>query len=296
MIKLNAYAKVNLFLEIIGREPSGYHLVDTVMQSVSISDTLTMNLLSNDEGIVISSSNPSLPTDSTNICYKAAKSFFESTGVHSGVSIDIVKNIPSCAGMGGGSADGAAVIVGLNRLCGTNLSVEKLALIGAAVGADVPFCIYGGTAQMKKYGDVLEKKLPTRDMSFLVLKPQSGVSTPMAYKTLDMMFNFFDGYTKKDSEAVVSAIENNDINLIAYNLYNIFEQAMPICNTEVLEILKYFRNKNIRSLLSGSGSAVFAVFDNDADLMREFEKAKKKFPDCFASTARTTNAGVTIIN
>ena len=153
MLRAKAYAKINLSLDIVGVRDDGYHLIKTVMQSISLHDVISIS----EEGseISITCNDPSVPCDERNIVYKCAKRFFEYWGIEFGVHIDIQKNIPSQAGLGGGSADGAAVLVLLNRICGNPFSDEELCIIGAKVGADIPFCIVGGCVLCEGIGEVL---------------------------------------------------------------------------------------------------------------------------------------------
>ena len=161
-LTLKAYAKINLHLDAISKESNGYHKVITVMQTVSLYDDVTFSLRG-DGLICIKCDIPTLPCDSRNLAFKAARLFFEHTGIDSGVDIEIIKRIPMAAGLAGGSSDAAAVLSGLNSLCGYPLETSELCELGAKLGADVPFCIVGGTKYADRYGDKLHSFLKMPD-------------------------------------------------------------------------------------------------------------------------------------
>ena len=173
---LSAKAKINIYLDVTGKRADGYHLLETVMHTVSLCDTVTLTKTDR-SGIEISCSEPLIPCNEKNIAYKCAAAFFEKTGISGGsVSIDIIKRIPSQAGMGGGSADGAAVLTGLDRLFETDLSENELVSIGAKIGADIPFCIKGGCGYCTGIGEIIEP-LPAIRGCVLIGKGKAGIST-----------------------------------------------------------------------------------------------------------------------
>ena len=184
-IELRANAKINLFLDILAKLPNGYHSLFMVMQSVSLADTVTVQ--ENGEGIIrLTCSEPALPTDSKNIAYRAAQAFLEEAGLSGrGVDIHIEKNIPFEAGLAGGSADGAGVIVGLDRLFETDMGTQKLCDIGLKIGSDVPFCIAGGTMLSQHTGGILSHLPPLKSCFVVLAKPATGVSTARAYGDFD---------------------------------------------------------------------------------------------------------------
>ena len=196
MLKIKANAKINLFLEITGKLDNGYHTVDTIMQSVSLSDRLDISLAPKSEGITILCNVSGIPTDERNIAYKIARAYFDRIGADCGAVISIDKNIPSEAGMGGGSADGAAVLWGLNDLCGDALDYGSLVSLAAEKGADIPFCIKGGTQRLQGIGAEPIAEYNSPELPLVIVKPDCGVSTPLAYRCLDSMFgDFFNHFS-----------------------------------------------------------------------------------------------------
>lgn len=181
MIIENAYAKLNLALAVGDRAANGYHYVDSLMQTVSLFDTVTVE---KGEGICLSCSDKSLPVDGRNLAYKAAEAFFAHTGVRGGAVIKIEKRIPQGAGLGGGSADGGAVLRALDRLYGTHLDRRELCALAAPLGADVPFCTVGGTARATGFGQVLEE-IEHKELCFVLLFGRAELSTPRMYAALD---------------------------------------------------------------------------------------------------------------
>ena len=258
-IAVNAYAKINLFLDITGVNDIGYHLLDSIMQSVTLCDGVEVERNSSGE-IIIICDNPDIPCDERNIAHKAARLFFEKIGcADRGVTIKIKKVIPHQAGLGGGSADGAGVLVALNELYGAGLSQDALCEIGVRVGADVPFCIVGGTKRAQGIGEKFTDLPPMSHCSIVIAKPEFGVSTAQAYADYDAIVN----PNRLNISTALSAIENQDVACLASGLYNAFEQVVK--NEEVAEIKSAMaRCGALGSLMSGSGSAIFALFDNDA--------------------------------
>ncbi len=285
-IILKAAAKLNLSLDITGTRNDGYHLLDSIFQSVDIFDEITLS--KKDSGIFISSDNPYVPTDSKNTAYKAASYFFEKTGIKKGVDIFIKKNIPSEAGMGGGSADAAAVIVGLDRLFETNLSLKEMQDIGVLVGADVPFCIKGGSVRVSGIGEILEELPFISFLRFVVVMPKGkGISTKEAYKAFDEL-----GAKKHpDNEKLISAIESEDVFSFCENMHNVLEEVAPLDEIRQIEekLLEYGADK---AMMTGSGAAVFGVFHSLILAL----SAKARFKDDFYSfMAEPIPYGVKII-
>ena len=220
MIEINANAKINLFLEITGRRRDGYHTVNTVMQEISLPDSLKVRLLPKREGIIIKSNIASIPTDERNTAYKSARLFFEKLNADYGAEIVISKNIPYEAGMGGGSSDAAAVLKALNELCGNPLELYELHNIAADVGADVPFFLYGGTAQMQGIGTEYVSSIKSPVLDIVVAKPAVGISTPAAYKYLDAKYSGFVSHNAVDSDRIIAALEAGKVSEISEYLFN----------------------------------------------------------------------------
>ncbi|MBE6763934.1 MAG: 4-(cytidine 5'-diphospho)-2-C-methyl-D-erythritol kinase [Ruminococcaceae bacterium] len=252
---VDAPAKINLTLNMEGRREDGYHLLSSVFQAISLSDTVT---LTDDgaQGITLSMTDPALPCDSRNTAYKAAQVFYEYTGITPCVSIYVEKRIPQQAGLGGGSSDAAGVLVGLNALHHTELSLETLCELGEKVGADVPFCIVGGTAMVTGIGEIIEPITPLSACHIVVAKPAVGISTAQAYRAVDSVDT-----VRADQAAMRAAIENGDLAAVGGLLSNAFEQALAI--PEVEEVLTKMRTFSpLGCRMSGSGSAVYALFDD----------------------------------
>lgn len=275
-IKVLAPAKINLSLEVLGKRPDGYHEISTVMQAVSLYDTIT--LTDNDsESVTISCNYDGVPCDDSNICAKAAYRFFDYCRMDvKGVHIDIDKKIPTQAGLAGGSSDGAAVVLGLNRLFGTGLKPAEMHEICERVGADVPFCLVGGTKLATGIGTNL-KKLPSFNCSDIVIcKPDSvSVSTADAYKKVDAL-NPHASYT----DEMIKALYSRDMFFITTTIFNDFELALSI--PEVNEIKKIMLDCKARGTgMSGSGSAVFAVFTSSRRSKKCYETLKQSYKEVF---------------
>ena len=273
---VKAPAKINLTLEVLSKRPDGYHEISTIMQAVSLYDTVTLS--SNDSGeITISCNYDGVPCDEKNICYKAAERFFEYTKQENkGLHIDIDKQIPTQAGLAGGSSDGAAVIMGLNAMFGTMLKPSEMYALGERVGADVPFCIAGGTKLCTGIGTTM-KKLPSFNCSDIVIcKPQTvSVSTAEAYQKVDAL-NPHPSYT----DEMIKALYSRDMFLISSTFFNDFELALQI--PEVNEIKSIMlKNKARGAGMSGSGSAVYAVFTSSRKARQCYEALKEQYPETF---------------
>lgn len=266
MITLIAHAKINLFLDITGRRGDGYHLLETVMQSVDLADFVTAELA--DGGITVDCSDPTVPENEGNICFKAAECFFVQYGKSGGAKIHIDKRIPHGAGMGGGSADAAAVLVGLNRLSGRPLDEETLLKLAAQVGADVPFCMAGGTKLCRGIGEVMSDEQPYPAACFLIVKPVFGCDTKAAYAEYD--------------KSPVPRRERR-----AGEYYNVFR---AIYKNETLNAIveKLTALGADGAELTGSGSAVFGAF-SDED---KATAAARRFPEYFTAVCKPMSRGI----
>ena len=253
-------AKINLFLEITGKREDGYHTIDTVMHTVSLSDILHIDV-TRGEGIIKLSSNGSaqIPTDEKNIAYRAAQKYiseFEIKGYDISVMID--KKIPVSAGLGGGSTDGAGVFRALEEIfkIGDKKRLDNIAL---SVGADVPFCMYGGCMRARGIGEVLTPacEMP-RVMFMVVAKGSRGVNTAKAYSDADKN----SSYVPKTADQMIESLEKGDRSFTEH-LFNRFEETVFADIPEIAEIKEYLvRGGAFASLMSGSGSAVYAFFDD----------------------------------
>lgn len=263
---LHAYAKINLTLDIVGKRPDGYHELTMIMQSVGLYDAVSVKL-AHDERIYVTSTSALLSDDANNTAYKAAKAFFEYNGIEGkGAVIRIEKNIPMEAGMAGGSADAAAVIVALDRLCGTALSDERLWKIGEKVGADVPFCITGGTMLARGKGEILTRLPQLSDFAeqpvILLCKPDEGVSTGRAYSAVDNCDPSV--LNRPDTKSMCKALADGNAERVAANLSNVFEQVLRISSCESIKETMIACGA-MGACMTGSGTTVFGLFrDKDA--------------------------------
>ena len=259
---IKAYAKINLHLDVASRADNGYHEVRTVMQSVSLCDLVTVSLCEGNS-INLTCDASGLPTDSRNIAYRAAELFFEHTGIVSGVAIDIAKRIPMAAGLAGGSTDAAAVLYALNVLCDKPLTDDELLMLGARLGADVPFCIACGTKYADGFGEKLHSFSKMPDCYFVVACAGEGVSTPWAYSALDAKYRDFKGgaYTPHSIEPLSDAMQKGSVVGVSQNIYNIFEGVISPERPMVSEIKEtLLDNGALSAMMSGSGPSVFGIF------------------------------------
>lgn len=255
-ITVKAAAKINLMLDILEKLPNGYHSLWMIMQSVGVYDRVIVEKKTSG-GITISCSEEDIPTDERNIAYKAAEKFFDFCGEEDrNIHINIEKKIPHAAGLAGGSADGAAVITALNSLYEKNLPVKKLCQIGVKVGADVPFCIQGGTMLAQDIGQVLSQLPDIPSCFFVLAKPQQGVSTAEAYAAVDSI-----NLRHPDAHTMFRSVVDGDLEGIAKSLGNVFEQAVDVHErVPIKEIMR--KNGAIGCCMSGSGPTVFGMFRN----------------------------------
>lgn len=271
-VKVKAPAKINLSLDVLGKRPDGYHEIATVMQAVSLYDFVTIE--TSDSGRVeIVCDYPSVPCDESNIVYKACVEFFKYIGEDMpSLKITIDKLIPTGAGLAGGSADGAAVIVGLNKMFTAHLKEDELCEIGTKVGADVPFCIVGGTQLAKGTGTDMEKLTMMPRCKLVICKPEFSVSTAEAYSRVDSANLSHPQYTLE----MVRAIYARDIYMTTATLFNDFEIALDLDEIKSIKgaMLKC---KALGTSMSGSGSAVFGVFNSD----RKAEKCLKYLKETY---------------
>lgn len=251
LVKLEARAKINLTLDVLGKREDGYHLIDSVFQSVSLCDEVDVEKA---DEISVGCTDSTI-CDESNIAYKAAKKFFEYADISGGAKIVIEKHIPLASGMGGGSADAAAVIVALDKIYETNLSQEQLCKIGLSVGADVPFCIVGGTARVGGIGEKMQKLPDMPDCAMLLIKHGAKQSTADMYGRVDA-YPQDKFYTQK----MVEGIRNNDLPVVCQNVFNAFDSVCD--NAKLTQDIK--DTKPLAVSLSGSGPTVFAIYKDFA--------------------------------
>lgn len=277
-MEVYANAKLNLTLDVLGKRPDGYHDLRMVMQSVDLCDTLTVERRSG-EGITVRTDLCFLPNDDRNLAAKAARAFFAHTGEEFGLSIQIAKRIPVCAGTAGGSSDAAAVLRALNELTGAGLSPTELAKIGESVGSDVPYCVLGTTALAEGRGEVLTE-LPQLPPCMAVLcKPAFSVSTPE-------LFHRIDGHKigcRPDTEGVLAALERGDLREVARRMYNVFEDALPERYRRTVDEIKaaLIAEGALGACMSGTGSTVFGLFDDGEAARRAYDLLLAQYPETF---------------
>ena len=260
-ITLKAPAKINLYLDVGARRPDGYHDIKSIMHTVDLCDTVTVD--TDRDGIFLTCSDTSLPTGRENLAYKAAEVFFEKSGINAAAQIHIEKKIPVCGGLAGGSTDAAAVLKCLNEAFDYPFSSDTLFRLGAALGADVPFCINGGCALCEGIGDRLTKLTTLSGVCCVIAKGGEGVCTASAYADIDSRFG---GSLNKDFgnfTAVLSAVKNGDVKGVCDYAYNIFEEVvLPRHSTALRLKTEFERHGAMLSMMSGSGPSVFALFDS----------------------------------
>lgn len=256
-----AFAKVNLTLDVLGKREDGYHDLCSVMQAISLHDDITLELNTGEPWQMFCDAD-GVPCDSRNLAWKAARVFFDAIGwAPDGISIRIHKQIPSQAGLGGGSADAAAVLRMLNEWKNVPLSTQELCALGAKVGSDVPFCVLGGTALAEGRGERLTRLPDAPQMYFAVYKPNAAFSTPELFAKLDAVT-----ITKRpDTAAMCQALRCGDKAAVGACLCNVFEQAVADSFPELAEIKSVMLNSGaLGAQMTGSGSAVFGIFETEA--------------------------------
>lgn len=269
-LKLNAYAKINLGLDVIGRLPNGYHEVKMIMQSVGICDELTFE--KQPSGITVTTDSGELPTDENNLIYRAAKLLLDTCSVKEGVRIHLTKRIPIAAGMAGGSTDAAATLKAVNQLFRFGKTKEELMELGVKIGADVPYCILGGTALAEGIGERLTPLPPMPDCHLLVAKPDINVSTKYVYTTLDAAPILFH----PDIDGMTAAIFAGDLTGITAKLGNVLETVTVPAHPIISKIKEKFLELGSDGvLMSGSGPTVFGIFSDKTAAEKAYASMKQ---------------------
>lgn len=275
-ITLPAYAKINLTLDVTGRRPDGYHTVCMVMQSVGLHDDVTVTRTAAG-GVTLACGAPAVPTDRRNLAVRAAERFFSCTGLAcGGLHIDLNKRIPAAAGLAGGSADAAAVLRALNTLYGAGLSAQALCDMGLALGADVPYCLLGGTMLAEGIGEVLTPLPPLPDCWAVLCKPGFAVSTAAVYAALD-------GCTpsaRPDTAGVLRALEAGDYAGVCHRLYNVMERVTACAHAEIGQIKDVLLACGADgAAMSGSGPTTFGLFRSEDKARKAYAALRRDFPD-----------------
>ncbi len=276
-----AYAKINLTLDVTGKRDDGYHELEMIMQQIDLYDEIILKRA--ESGISIASDNDKIPLDENNLAYKAAERFFEHVGIESGVEIFIRKKIPMEAGLAGGSSDAAAVLKGLNKMYSKQnnknhfndinvglLSEVELRDIGLSLGADVPFCIMGGTALSKGIGEILTPINCPSKIYYVLAKPKFGVSTKQAFSIFDL------NYAQKNRQLnqnktmdAISFIKTGDVINLSSCMFNALEESVVRIHPDIEKIKRLMiENGALNAIMTGSGSTVFG-------LCADFKNAQK---------------------
>ena len=278
-MNVKAYAKLNLTLDILRKREDGYHDLQMVMQSIGLSDDLVIQPA---EGVGAMSTNLSyLPTDGRNLAQLAAAAFRETTGLGGEVDIAIEKNIPVCAGMGGGSSDAAAVLRAMNEMTGAGLSLVELAKIGERVGSDVPYCVLGGPALGEGRGEFLTP-LPALPHCYVaVCKPSFPVSTPQLFSRVDVK----KIVRRPDTTGLMEALEAGDLTGVARRMYNVFEDVMEPRRRGEIDSIKaaMIDCGALGASMSGSGPTVFGLFEEKSSAEAACARLSELYKNVFLS-------------
>jgi 4-diphosphocytidyl-2C-methyl-D-erythritol kinase len=285
-----AYAKINLGLDVLRRREDGYHEVKMIMQTVSLYDILTFT--KTEEGIAVVTDREELPGDESNLVYKAAKLLADTYGIKEGIKIELCKRIPMAAGMAGGSTDAAAVFRGMNELFGLGMTEEEMCVLAVKIGADVPYCIQGGTALAEGIGEALTKLPDAPDCFLLIAKPDMDVSTRYVYENLHAN----ELRQHPDIDGMRAAIEAGDLEGIVQRMENVLE-TVTIKKYPVIQEIKDFMKENgaVNALMSGSGPTVFGVFRSEeaaGEALRLFKLKKAGLAGQLFTAALTKRAEV----
>lgn len=272
-IRKIARAKINLSLDILGKRDDGYHEIKTIMQTISLYDKLRFKKMGTDK-VVIETNLPFLPRDDRNLVVKIVKHMKQVYNISEGVFIDLYKVIPVGAGMAGGSTDGAQTIFAMNELFNLKLSFDEMLKIGGKFGADIPYCMIGGTALAEGIGEVLTKIEPVPQLHLVVTKPRVSVSTAYIFGHL----NLDSGIKHPDIEGMITAIQEGNIEGIVARLGNVLEDVTIKGYSEVATIKEaVMASGALGALMTGSGSAVFGIY-NTSEQAKDAAKVLKKHP------------------
>ena len=286
-VKLKVSAKINLTLDVTGKREDGYHNIESIFQSVGKYDTITVKKLDTAE-IIITGDDPDMPCDQRNIAYKAAELFYRETGIQGGVAMHIEKKIPSQAGLGGGSSDGAGVLYAMNRLYNTHLNGRKLTELGGKVSADTAFFTVGGTAYVSGIGEKIQSVRYIPKVNLVIAKGASGISTPEAYKKIDMLTKPHHPDTRK----LLKAIDDGKFIEKCELCENLFEAVTE--TDDVTNIKAEMTDMGaINAIMSGSGSSVFGIFPDKDSALSCAQRLKERYP--FAEYCRAEPESIIIL-
>lgn len=270
-MRLQAFAKINLGLDVLGKREDGYHEVRMIMQTIRMYDQLDMRK-SVEPGIHLTTNKKYIPVDENNLVWRAAKLMMDTCGIMEGVSIHLHKVIPVAAGMAGGSSDAAATLVCMNRLFHCGLSKEKLMELGVQIGADVPYCVLRGTALAEGIGEKLTVLPPMPDCWILIGKPGISVSTKYVYTTLDLNTDT----VHPDIDGMKKALEDGNLYGITERMGNVLQDVTIPAYPEVERIKEQMKALGaVNAMMSGSGPTVFGIFDNEEKAQEACQKLRE---------------------
>lgn len=270
-MRLQAFAKINLGLDVLGKREDGYHEVRMIMQTIRMYDQLDMRK-SVEPGIHLTTNKKYIPVDENNLVWRAAKLMMDTCGIIEGVSIHLHKVIPVAAGMAGGSSDAAATLVGMNRLFHCGLSKEKLMELGVQIGADVPYCVLRGTALAEGIGEKVTVLPPMPDCWILIGKPGISVSTKYVYTTLDLNTDT----VHPDIDGMKKALEDGNLYGITERMGNVLQDVTIPAYPEVERIKEQMKTLGaVNAMMSGSGPTVFGIFDNEEKAQKACQKLRE---------------------
>lgn len=273
-IEIDSYSKINLTLNILAKRQDGYHNIETIMQSVNLADRIFIK--EEKEGIRIKCNHPLVPVDTQSLTYRSAEKILNRYRITKGVKIEINKKIPLASGMAGGSANSASILVGINKLFALNLSNKDLREIGEELGMDIPFCIQNGTALAYHKGEkVIPLPLINPPLWIIIINPGFEIPTKWAYNSLDL-----DRIKKEKNniEAMLKALKERELEGIAKNLFNSFEELVIEKYPEIGKIKDRLTEEGaLGALMSGSGPTVFGIARNKEQVLRIYEKLKSEY-------------------
>lgn len=275
---IKAYAKVNLSLDVVGKREDGYHLLKMLMQSIDLYDVVNVEECA--EGIHLKCDKEYVPVDGRNTAYKAAELFIKTYKINTGIKISIKKNIPVSAGLAGGSTDAAAVLKAMRDLYKPELADETLMELGVKIGADIPYCIVGGTALCEGIGERITKLKSFKEKILVLVKPSFGVSTKEVYQKLDI--KKINVHPRTDE--IINAISRDDLINVSKNMKNVLENV----TVNKHPVIRHLKSKmidmgSIGVLMSGSGPTVFGFFEDMLSAQLCYDYLKVKYKDTFIS-------------
>ncbi|HEY5562533.1 MAG TPA: 4-(cytidine 5'-diphospho)-2-C-methyl-D-erythritol kinase [Clostridiaceae bacterium] len=275
-MEIKAYAKINLSLDVLGEREDGYHLLKMVMQNIDLFDTLHLERIP--KGIVLECNKKYVPTDGRNSVYKAIDLFKRTFSINEGLRINIIKNIPVAAGLAGGSADAAAILKAMRDIYKPEVNDEKLMALGVLIGADVPYCIKGGTCLCEGIGELITPLKAFSGYRLVLIKPSFGASTKDVYNLLDLDKIFRHPLT----EDIIKYIEAGDIKALAQNMKNVLENV----TFNMYPVLKGIKkqlvdNGALGAMMSGSGPTIFGLYDDDLKAEKSYNALKNKYKEVY---------------